>query len=99
MIKLSITAIDSPSPGAVTVTDHVACFEQRVLLAVDSMPWALDRDQPFPDDYADFTPLGECPKHGLEPHQAACREVSTGAGDVCLASIFACGDIDLNSIF
>jgi hypothetical protein len=99
MINLTITEMTtSPSPGAVIVTDHVAMHEQRVLLALDSMPWALDQQQPWPDDYADYTPMGTCPTHGLEPHRAESHEVGTGY-DICLASVFACGQIDTDTIF
>lgn len=69
------------------------------LMALDSMPFALDPNQPFPDDYGDFVPVGQCPTHGLEPHQADSREVHTGAGDICLASLFMCGEVDAESVF
>lgn len=71
----------------------------NILLAVDSMPYAMDPNQPFPDDYGDFTPVGQCPVHGLEPHRAASRELHTGAGDICLAAVFACGEIDPETVF
>lgn len=68
-------------------------------IALDSMPWALDKNQPFPDGYADYCPMGQCPNHGLEPYLAVGREVNTGAGDLCIAMVFLCGKIDPDSVF
>jgi hypothetical protein len=85
-------------PGFVQVVDIANDKTSVVLLALDSMPWALDSQQPFPDDYADFVPMGQCPIHGLEPYRSESREVGTGY-DICLASVFTCGELDTDTIF
>lgn len=64
---------------------------------VDSIPWALNPNQPFPDDYAEFVRLAECPDHGLEAVTNN-REYGTGY-DRGIAGEFACGRIVMEDVF
>lgn len=97
--NLIITLLDSPSPGAVLVTDLTNTKTHRVLLAVADYPYdPTCSDRPWPD-FADYTPMGECPTHGLEPHRAESMECKTGGDDIYLAPVFACGQGDFTHLF
>lgn len=70
-----------------------------MIIAIDSMPYnSINPQAPFPEDYADYCPLGQCPVHGLEGYRAESRECNTGY-DIYLAPIFICGEVDFSDLF
>ena len=65
---------------------------------VESMPYAENHNQPFPDDYADYCPLGNCPEHGLEGYGTQPLHYNTGY-DNGVADRFLCGRVDIEQVF
>lgn len=55
-----------------------------------------DREPVFAD--AQFTPLGQCPHHGLEPYDYKPSIFNTGY-DTGIARRFTCGTIDIEGVF
>jgi hypothetical protein len=64
---------------------------------LDHMPWALNPNQPFPDDWADYVRLAVCDEHGLEAVTNQ-RQYNTGY-DTGIAGEFACGAIVMEDVF